>query len=246
MTSLRIKVALLVVISGLAAIAAVKISSGRYDASKTSQKISESKSGLEVDTSPIDERRIQHSSASEPVASRVRDRTFDENVDVTQPLSAEPNVKDVHDGKEASTARDSREPIDERVIGREFPISESLRKACEDELSVEDLERIERFAGEPRDRGWAAGAEELLYSMIEARSPDFAARRIECRKTVCLMEVESRLGAWQEIPPSKEWHRLDVKPRIFVFESEYLNSGTKMTRSLWIYERLSTVNTIER
>ena len=160
---------------------------------------------------------------------------------VTRGQAPSEGTSEPMDGATGSIKSEQGDAIEEAVVGREFPISESLRKASEEDLSTEDLERIARFTGEPRDEAWAATAEALLQKLVESRRADFKLRRVECRKSVCLMEVESRIGAWQEIPPSKDWYQYDLKPRIFVFASEYLDSGAKLTRSLWIYERQSAL-----
>jgi len=129
--------------------------------------------------------------------------------------------------------------IDYQVAGRPFPISESVKGNVLEDTFPEERERISRFTEEPRDMAWAPVAEKLLRSLVDSRSPDYRARKVECRETVCLMEVESQMGMWNIIPPSKDRDRGDVMPLTRVFARERMNSGASLIVTFWIYDRAS-------
>jgi hypothetical protein len=86
--------------------------------------------------------------------------------------------------------------FDTGVVGRTFPISESVRPTCNTEGTMAcQLEAdLIRFSQEPRDGDWAPVVEERVRSIIESRNPGSEIRSLECRVTLCAMEVASTQG----------------------------------------------------
>jgi hypothetical protein len=87
--------------------------------------------------------------------------------------------------------------VDESVIGRPFPVSDSVRTACREVLPDKcDAENalLRKFAEEPRDTVWATDLESKLREYVSTRYPGFSVRALECRKTICAGEVTAVAG----------------------------------------------------
>jgi hypothetical protein len=83
------------------------------------------------------------------------------------------------------------------VIGRPFPISESVSSGCEREGSdspcMDVVNLLTQMAEEPRDLRWAKETEAGLQAWL-SQSSEFTIRAIECRTTLCAVEVSSIHG----------------------------------------------------
>lgn len=84
------------------------------------------------------------------------------------------------------------------VIGRPFPMSESVKSSCPREIAmrsscIEVLDFLDQMAEEPRDPHWATVMEARLRQWI-LRSGDWTIRSIECRTSACAVEVSSLYG----------------------------------------------------
>ena len=83
---------------------------------------------------------------------------------------------------------DYGEQVDESVVGRPFAFSHACKGYC-------PTTTLEQFTQEPRDLAWAASAEEAISKEIAREDPNkFAIRNIECRQTLCAVEVTSPRG----------------------------------------------------
>ncbi len=87
------------------------------------------------------------------------------------------------------------------MAGRPFPVSQSVEASCErlsgrrgticDDVYV----FLERMAKEPRSPVWAAQMEAKLREHVaSSQQGTFIIRTVECRTTVCALEVESHVG----------------------------------------------------
>jgi hypothetical protein len=140
---------------------------------------------------------------------------------------AEPNADDDEDGRS--------------VIGRSFPVSESVAAYClslgdDDEICRQTREFLKQMAAEPRDPSWARTAEALLRKQIQESDRMLSIRHLECRSSVCAVEVESRVGPWvyvyRDRPRSLLSYRLDT-PGL-----ERADDGVKIVVTLRIYNRM--------
>lgn len=91
------------------------------------------------------------------------------------------------------------------VIGRSFPVSASVKEACE-HGSREDYDYcagahkiLAKFSQEPRDLAWAPNVETRLRALIMAEPDKYVVRAIECRTTVCVAEATSIYGIFHYI-----------------------------------------------
>jgi len=85
------------------------------------------------------------------------------------------------------------------VIGRPFPVSESVISQCRPDEGVGPpscvniLELLARMAEEPRDLRWARETEASLHEWA-SQLPDTTIRAIECRTSLCAIETSSIHG----------------------------------------------------
>ena len=86
------------------------------------------------------------------------------------------------------------------VIGRPFKISASVQAGCK-EVACPELERdLAKFAQQPQDPTWASEMEARLEEYIESSEPDkYQIRNVECRTSMCYVEVASIYGPF--FPP---------------------------------------------
>jgi len=81
------------------------------------------------------------------------------------------------------------------VVGRHFPVSASVIAGCKSRGGCPNLdEQLDKFAQEPRDLAWAADVESKLRALVMASSGQFAIRSVECRTSLCAIEVASLSG----------------------------------------------------
>ena len=107
-------------------------------------------------------------------------------------------------GPESTTRNASqREAIDSSVIDIPFPVSESVEALCRESSSpnrdycATTNKLLKRLAKEPRDMGWAGRVEGELKRFIETKEPGkYSIRAIECRSSLCAVEVASGVGAY--------------------------------------------------
>ena len=135
------------------------------------------------------------------------------------------------------------ESFDRSVVGRQFPISGSVRPDCSGNGGVECelADSLTKFSQEPPDVNWAHLVEERVRSIVESRNPGFAIRNLECRATLCVMEVESTQGqlssrrnlTWEEGLAAR------VLPLVTTTGEEVPKYGQNyLTVTLQIYERI--------
>jgi hypothetical protein len=89
--------------------------------------------------------------------------------------------------------------IDTSVIGRAFQVSNSVESRCKHEpnLCTDVLRNLGKLEQEPRDNVWAADMEKLIQANIaEQEQKKYLIRNIECRTSVCAVEVASIFGPY--------------------------------------------------
>lgn len=94
------------------------------------------------------------------------------------------------------------EEVDSGAVGRRFPISASVESDCNRRLSDKDSDAIcadlykalSEMSKEPRDSAWARSMESMLRNMVMTASETYEIRGIECRTSLCALEVSSIYG----------------------------------------------------
>ena len=92
--------------------------------------------------------------------------------------------------------------------GIEFPISDSIKRACEKLAKLQHgnchdhTAVLARLAKEGRDEAWATSVEDAIASQVLAK-PNFLIRSLDCRLTVCAVEIESTSGVFDRTAPDK-------------------------------------------
>jgi hypothetical protein len=120
-------------------------------------------------------------------------------------LSASPG-SNARGGQVSDNNRDKFEqPIfvssggDASAIGIPFPISASVGDLCKRESNMcgDVPERLAKMAQEPRDQAWATETEGRLQDNILSQgSNKYSIRDIECRTSLCAVEVASAYGPY--------------------------------------------------
>ena len=87
----------------------------------------------------------------------------------------------------------------DNVVSNRFPLSPSIEAACAAVIDrcVAEHKLLESQSREREDETWATGIEAKLRAHIAAEGPDVAVRRLECRTTVCAVEITSLHGHLQ-------------------------------------------------
>lgn len=142
-------------------------------------------------------------SVSSPFSSRIADseaaKLGKSDAQVATGTSIQPKAHPQVDGghHQADVATSRTQEADYSVpIGRPFPLSASMQAACKVEFDgckrlYDDLSTL---AQEPRDPHWSDAMETKLRNYVEAESGDFTIRSLECRSSVCAIEVASMNG----------------------------------------------------
>jgi hypothetical protein len=98
-------------------------------------------------------------------------------------------------GRGPSEGEQTVQAVDESVIGRPFPLSESVRRTCE-KMAIfckKGEALLAALAEEPRDERWAATTEDMIRREITRKefSPQ-TIRGLECRRTICAVEATTQ------------------------------------------------------
>jgi hypothetical protein len=157
----------------------------------------------------------------------------------TEPAGREANnaSQDADGGIEMATSVEEF-PTSEDAIGRQFPLSSSIAATCkrDPDLCKEAHEWLAQMAQEPRDQQWAPRAEESLRETILAEGDKYSIRALECRRTVCAIEVASIHGPLFTLK-AEELERYRLWGRTVIMGYETNEYGKKVTVTVWIYER---------
>jgi len=86
------------------------------------------------------------------------------------------------------------------VVGRPFPVSASVEAGCKDDLFCQQFHELLRtFSEEPRDASWATEMESKLRDYVTVEDGQATIRGLECRTSLCLLEVTSPRGVFSGI-----------------------------------------------
>jgi hypothetical protein len=99
------------------------------------------------------------------------------------------------------------------------------------------LQKLDEFAGEERDPDWATVTERSIVRHVHEALPDSRIRAVECRTSLCVVEVASPSG-YLEIPDEPEQRQLGLYDySIFVSTPVIDQAGNRATVTLRILDR---------
>jgi hypothetical protein len=119
-----------------------------------------------------------------------------------------------------------------------FPLSDSVKSGCSNtpDLCAREYELLTKMAEERRDPAWASAMEEKLRHWIEVEPDRYAIRALECRQTVCAVEVASIMGRFPG-PTYQEQRGSKLSDEAGYFGYERNEYGATVTVTLRIFER---------
>jgi hypothetical protein len=107
-------------------------------------------------------------------------------------------------GESTGSVESSEDPSPAGIgpVGNPFPISRSVKDSCDrishlGKASCGDIfSLLELLQKESRDSRWAKSMEQLIRDLVSAQ-PGYSIRALDCRSTVCAVEVESTWGVFR-------------------------------------------------
>lgn len=125
-----------------------------------------------------------------------------------------------------------------RLSDGSIAISSSIRDACnkEDSSCQQVLSLLKAFVEEARDSFWGDSSESTLHNLVLSTAGDFSIRGIECRSSLCVIEVESHSGPF--LGGDREIQRkqgLGVWYGLHAYEDD--DQGETITVTLLTYKR---------
>jgi hypothetical protein len=134
---------------------------------------------------------------------------------------------------------------DPDVIGQPFPVSVSVENSCKRDLAEmgegatcgKVLRLLSDMAQEPRSPAWATSMEEKLRSMVLADPKEFTIRGIECRLSLCAIEVASPNGPYLGEQSYKDSIASGISRSIGMHAYEIGPSSVRITVTLLMFER---------
>ena len=164
-------------------------------------------------------------------------------------MSSDSSRKDLKAGK--NTANQSTQGEDYSYVGVPFPVSASIQPGCAKwDLCLGSctaaFNRLATMKDEPRDLDWAPKMEQKIQDEIVSEGGGgFGVRNVECRRTICALEVISRLsppwGAYST-PPLEFLNPNKLFSNVCGYSpSETDESGVKTTVTLVVYRRVGAL-----
>ena len=90
--------------------------------------------------------------------------------------------------------------VDRSVIGIPFPVSASVEAYCINKAPLHcerEHQALAKMAQQPRDEAWAAKTESQIQDEVISQGPGiYSIRNIECRSSICAVEVKSLSRAY--------------------------------------------------
>jgi len=147
-----------------------------------------------------------------------------------------------------SSGNSERTGNDFGVIGRGFPISDSVLAACESASTASrwcDANRklLSEMAKEPRNEPWATQAEQAIRALVELepgtqtpRSITYTIRALECRSSICFVETASTLEGFRtQLYDFEKTSGLRAEYPVYGYETD--EYGSKVCVTLWPFLR---------
>jgi hypothetical protein len=158
-------------------------------------------------------------------------------------VNAEEAIQESSGQSQLRQVGDTRESGRTPVVGRQFPVSESVEAHCKS-ISTKDQDGcgevhalLSRLAQEPKDATWAPATEAKLRDLILTEPGKYAIRAIDCRMSLCVTEVASIYGPYFGDIPSGDPLSSQVSPWIGTFGYEHDTSSGRITVTLLTFKR---------
>lgn len=124
--------------------------------------------------------------------------------------------------------------VDRSVAGHAFPVSASIIAECEpvpgwrpSHACRPNRKLLEAMAEEPREEPWASAAEQAIRELLAQQPTTYTIRALECRTSLCFMEVASEMQAF-----SSRWYDFETKGPLTagfsISSSETAEYGTRV------------------
>lgn len=152
-------------------------------------------------------------------------------------------------GSSSDARRQATEPVEDvgaavgAEVGQPFPVSESVESQCRSNPSpgagecsnVRDL--LEEMSRETRDQGWAPAVESTLRAHVMQKLEGARIRALECRSSLCAVEVASPAGALEILRETEQraYGIYDNSHFALGFETDPSSAITTIT--LTVFER---------
>lgn len=125
--------------------------------------------------------------------------------------------------------------------GHTFPVSKSVRSDCEGNsrgvgICVDVAQLLKTFNEEPRDVSWASDMEARIRTFVNSEEGKFTIRALECRTSVCAVEVESIHGPYLGVDYETQVAN-GVEDSVASFGDEKDALGQDVTVTLRLIER---------
>ncbi len=134
------------------------------------------------------------------------------------------------------------EDSDRRSILRQpYVLSESIKEECARiaHLAKADcndhLSAIARLENEVRDAGWADATEASIRLIVESE-PGYRVRSLECRSSICALEVESPTDVFSQKHFQAISARISDIDRVFTYE--YPSQGVRVKVTSITFQRM--------
>ena len=130
-------------------------------------------------------------------------------------------------------------------VGRKIPVSKSIESLCRDSSSRRRFEEpcttvrsmLDTMAREPRDNAWAPDVEKRLRAQISRQLADADFRTLECRTSMCAVEVASATS-FVEFLVGNDLRAIGVEDWAhYLVASEPRSTGARIIVTMTIYER---------
>jgi hypothetical protein len=155
----------------------------------------------------------------------------------------------VHSQTVAATQGDSLISLS-APLGMSFRTSDSVRTECHNnllkgnDLGCAEMDReLVIMANERRDEVWAKRTERTFREWIESNGSDYTIRSLECRRTLCAVEISSTTtGETAKAWSYAFWRKANLlpafggrSPKIFGFEKDA--EGAKVVVGVYLFQR---------
>jgi hypothetical protein len=148
------------------------------------------------------------------------------------------------------TVNESTKGTDYAYVGVPFPVSASIESGCNGRHYVptctDAFEKLAAMMQEPRDLAWASRMERKIQDEIISEGDGrFGVRNVECRLTICALEVTSRLSPPTGVymtPPLEFINTNKLYSNVCGYSPiETDDSGVKTTITLVVYRRIGAL-----
>jgi hypothetical protein len=96
---------------------------------------------------------------------------------------------------------------------------------------------VQRMNEEPRDDAWASEAEARLRRTAQAQDAALVVRQVQCRASICALEVASASGAYHGAPVDDIWLEKNLELWDRTNGYEFDEQGRKLAVTLGVYKR---------